>query len=388
MSDNQAIRELSEQRFTTPSLIYDCDRLASLAKVAADVRDSSGAKVLYAVKACIFPDVLQALSGSLTGFAVSSLFEARLVRKLLPNHPLHLTTPGLRDDEIDELADLCDFIAFNSETQLHRFGPRVNQYTSVGIRVNTGISYTQDSRYDPARQLSKLGVPLGSLTECLASSPVEVKGLHFHTNCDSEDLEELEDNVVALVDAGFGGSFDWVNFGGGYLLDSTPTLAPLKRSVKLVKSRLANNVYLEPGSGLVRSAGRLATNVIDLFNRDGVQIAVLDASVNHLPEVLEFDWQPDVAEATDDGEVEYLLVGSSCLAGDVFGRYRFNSPLAIGTTIAFLGVGAYAQVKSDRFNGINLPSVWVQSPDGVLERRQSHTYEDYLGYWVPDVYSY
>ncbi len=388
MNDHQAIRQLSEQRFSTPSLIYDCDRLASLAKVAASVQDSCGAKVLYAVKACVFPDVLDALAGSLTGFAVSSLFEARLVKKLHPNHSLHLTTPGLREDEIDELADLCDFIAFNSETQLHRFGLRVDQRISVGIRVNTRISYTQDPRYDPARRLSKLGVPLESLAETLASSPVEVKGLHFHTNCDSEDLGELEDNVTALVDDGLGGSFDWINFGGGYLFDSTPTLAPLKRSVKLAKRRLANDVFLEPGSGLVRSAGTLATRVIDSFQRDGVRIAVLDASVNHLPEVLEFDWQPEVLEAIEDGDVECLLVGSSCLAGDVFGRYRFNSPLVVGTAITFLEAGAYAQVKSNRFNGINLPSVWVKSPGGVLERRQSHTYEDYLGYWVSDVCLY
>ena len=372
-------------RVATPALIYDLGKLGTLAGVARSVRERFGARFLYSVKACAFSDVLGALGPSLDGFAVSSLFEARLVRDLCPDSPVHLTTPGLREDEIDELAEICSFVTFNSESQLYRFGSKVQRYASVGLRVNTEISNVRDRRYDPARRQSKLGVPLSSVPEVLGSAPVAVNGLHFHTNADSEDLRELEANVEALANVEVGRRrFDWVNFGGGYLYGEAATFEPLERAVALAKREIADEVLVEPGAGLVRAAGYLVSSVIDMIDRYGTQVAVLDTSVNHLPEVLEFGYQPEVQGSAPDGGYEYLLAGGSCLAGDVFGRYRFHTPLAIGSTVTFTEVGAYAQAKSHRFNGINLPSVWVACPSGSLEERQSHDYGIYLEHWMPD----
>ena len=383
--NSHSTAEVFCSRVTTPALVYDQRRLDTLANVARRVRDQCEAKVLYAVKACSFFPVLQALAPSLDGFAVSSLFEARLVRDLYPNSPLHLTTPGLRDDEIGELAELCSFVSFNSETQLRRFGPRIQGHTSVGLRVNTLISSVNDARYDPARHGSKLGVPLNLLPELLSSAPIPIQGLHFHTNADSEDLGQLEANVEALVGASAGlKRFTWVNFGGGYLLEDTSGYDPLVRAVALVKQHLGHEVFVEPGAGLVRAAGQLITRVIDMFERDGLQVAVLDTSVNHLPEVLEFDYQPEVESCVLRGNYEYLLAGSSCLAGDVFGKYHFDTPLTIGTMVTFMEAGAYAQAKSHRFNGINLPSVWITQPDGTLTKSQSPGYESYLQHWMPN----
>ena len=377
--------EFVNGKVATPALVYDLGRVGTLAGVASIVREQSGAKVLYAVKACAFSDVLQVLAPSLDGFAVSSLFEARLIHDMYPYSSLHFTTPGLRDDEIDEIAKMSNFVTFNSETQLHRYGPMVRHYASIGIRVNTQISHVRDRKYDPARRDSKLGVPLQSLTEVLASSPAEVAGLHFHTNADSEDLRELEANVEALVEAGTGTRrFDWVNFGGGYLFGDVTEFEPLERAVALAKRGLANEVFVEPGAGLVRSAGYLVASVIDIFERYGARVAVLDTSVNHLPEVLEFDYQPEVEGGTGYGAYEYLLAGGSCLAGDVFGRYKFDTPLTIGATVIFTEAGAYAQAKSHRFNGINLPSAWVITADGRLEERQTPDYNMYVKHWVPN----
>lgn len=382
---SQPKTEFVNGKVATPALVYDLGKVGTLAGVARHVREQCGARVLYAVKACAFSDVLQVLGSSLDGFAVSSLFEARLVRDLYPNSPVHLTTPGLRDDEIDELAEICSFVTFNSETQLRRFGPRIYRYTSIGLRVNTQISNIEDPRYDPARRHSKLGVPLRSAPEVLALAPVAVSGLHFHTNADSEDLRELEANVDALVEVMVSTKrFEWVNFGGGYLFAEAAPVEALERAVTVAKRDIANEVFVEPGAGLVRASGHLVSRVIDIFDRYGTPVVVLDTSVNHLPEVLEFGYRPEIEGSTADGSYEYLVAGGSCLAGDVFGKYRFDSPLTIGTTVTFTEAGAYAQAKSHRFNGINLPSVWVTSPDGRLEERQSNAYQTYLQHWVPN----
>ena len=370
---------------STPALVYDQGVLVELGDLAGHIREQYGVRVLYAVKACAFFDVLQMLAPSLDGFAVSSLFEARLMRDLYPGSPIHLTTPGLSEKEIEELAEICSYVTFNSETQLNIFGPRVQHNASIGLRVNTEISHVRDPRYDPARPHSKLGVPLRSLRQILASAPVEVSGLHFHTNADSENLTELEENVEALAGSVAGaGTFDWLNFGGGYLFGAIPVLSPLGRSVELARRYIANEVFIEPGAGLVRPAGNLIASVVDTFERCDIRVAILDTSVNHLPEVLEFGYQPGVKESTNDGSHEYVLAGGSCLAGDVFGRYRFDAPLELGTTITFEEAGAYAQAKSHRFNGINLPSVWIASPDGSLTARQSPDYKSYVQHWMPD----
>ena len=308
-----------------------------------------------------------------------------MVHDLHPESPVHLATPGLRDSEIDELAELCDFLIFNSETQLYHFGPRIHRYVSVRLRVNTHISNAKDVRYDPARRHSQLGVPLGSAPEVIASSPITLNGLHFHTNADSKNLIELEANVEALAESTNGvDRLDWVNFGGGYLFEEIPDLEPLQRSVTIANRDMANDVYVEPGAALVRPAGYLVASVLDVFERYGTQVAILDTSVNHLPEVLEFGYQPDVEGTTTDGDYEYLLAGTTCLAGDAFGKYRFDTPLSIGATVTFTEAGAYAQAKSHRFNGINLPSVWISSRGGDLKERQALGYKSYLEHWMPN----
>ena len=88
-------------------------------------------------------------------------------------------------------------------------------------------------------------------------------------------------------------TFKWVNLGRGYLLESAP-LEPLVEVVAQIEDHFGAQVYIEPGAGLVRAAGYLVGSVLDILGVDGGQIAVLDTTVNHMPEVLEFDYRPDV----------------------------------------------------------------------------------------------
>ena len=376
------------RRAATPALVYDDERLCTLAGVARQVRERTGTRVLYALKACAFHDVLRALAPALDGFAASSLFEARLARDLFPDSPIHLTTPGLRDDEVDELAEICSVLAFNSASQLHRWGGRVHRYASVGIRVNTLVSNIRDPRYDPARPDSKLGIPLAALPEVLASAPVPVHGLHFHTNADSEDLRELEANVEALAESARGiGRFKWVNFGGGYLFGNVSTLEPLERSVELAKHVLADEVFVEPGAGLVRDAGLLVASVVDLFgagwessrHSGHVRQPFARSARVRLP-------AGQLKALTPNGPFEYLLAGGSCLAGDVFGRYRFDTPLVCRVDCCpSRRRGRTPRPSPTALMESTLPSVWLTTPDGTLKERQSLDYESYLQQWRPNV---
>ena len=102
------------------------------------------------------------------------------------------------------------------------------------------------------------------------------------------------------------------------------------------------------------------SSVVDVFNRQGKNIAILDTTVNHLPEVFEYETSPEILNQTKTGH-NYILCGCTCLAGDVFGEYFFDKPLKTGDPIIFRDVGAYSYVKAHEFNGITKPDLIIES---------------------------
>ena len=136
-------------------------------------------------------------------------------------------------------------------------------------------------------------------------------------------------------------------------------------------------MLLEPGAALVREAGYLVATVRDLFESGGSQVAVLDTSVNHAPEVFEYQFAPEVVGHSPEHPHAYLLAGATCLAGDLFGEYRFAAPLRIGSRVLFLEMGAYTLVKAHMFNGVNLPNLYTVAESGEISLRRRFGYEDY-----------
>ena len=348
-------------------------------------RSKAGSRLLFAVKATTLSAVLRHLAPRIDGFAVSSLFEARLVHSLFPDKVIHFTSPGIRPNEVSELALLSEFISFNSKSQVERYSAKFGKTSSLGIRINTRISTVIDQRYDPCRPSSKLGIPMEEAAELLNSDNATIEGLHIHTNADSIDFGELLINVQALLEAlPRGLEIKWVNLGGGYLFEGVSP-APLAQAADLIRGRFGADVFIEPGAGLVRSAGFLVASVLDIFDVDGSHIVVLDTTVNHMPEVLEFNFEPDVQGHMDDGPFEYTLAGNTCLSGDVFGTYRFREPLGIGDRVVFEEAGAYTLAKAHRFNGVNLPEVGILGKDGRYRLRRNFTYPEFKNYWMTNV---
>ena len=170
--------------------------------------------------------------------------------------------------------------------------------------------------------------------------------------------------------------------GGGYCFDESENLSLFYGLVdELNHSYDFSEIIIEPGNFLVRDCGFLVSSVIDLFRRDGKYIAVLDTTVNHLPEVFEYQYEPDVLGDACSNKNEYILAGSSCLAGDVFGVYRFEDELELGSKVIFEKVGSYSLAKAHMFNGINLPDVYCLEDDIGLKRVKSFTLEHYMHYY-------
>jgi len=375
---------IKDQRLLTPALVFDENALVAQSRRLSTLASTAGARLLFALKSLAIASVLETIKLSVHGFACSSLFEATLARHIAGDNgrSVHLTTPGLRSDELDELAQLCDYISFNSLGQWERSRAVVGRKVSCGLRVNPQLSFVPDDRYNPCRTASKLGVPLETLAATVREHPRSldgIRGLHIHNNCDATALvpllattRRLHDAVPALMER-----LEWVNLGGGYLFSGDEDLASFTEAIRIARGAKGRTVFIEPGSAIAREAGRLISSVVDLFTSDGKTVAVLDTTVNHMPELFEYQCAPEVVGASEEGPFRYTLVGSSCLAGDLFGEHAFAGPLEVGSRIEFADAGTYAFVKAHMFNGINLPTIYTAKSNGELVMTRRFTYDDF-----------
>lgn len=371
----------------TPAFVYDERILLNDFKSIWERLDATPCSLLYALKACSVRGILDLISKRVSGFACSSLFESRLAREIISDGgSIHFTSPGLRPDDFYALNEVCDYISFNSLTQWTSFKNRALGKVQCGLRVNPQLSFIDDQRYDPCRKHSKLGVPLEELVRVQKEngSIIDgVQGLHIHSNCDSTNAVDLIETIThiekwlhPLLD-----SIEWINLGGGYLLGDADNHDDLSRRLEQLSTRYKVRIFMEPGSAIVRRSGSIVSTVLDIFTSDDKEVVILDTSINHMPEVFEYQFEPEVAEHIDNGRYRYILAGASCLSGDIFGQYSFNEPLKIGSRITFKEVGSYSLVKAHMFNGISLPSVYRYTSDGRLEMERQFSYEDFKSIW-------
>lgn len=362
---------------TTPAFVIDESEIVKNLTGLVDLKESSGCQVLYSIKALPLQSLIKLTAEYLDGLSVSSYFEARLAKEVVGDKgSIHITTPGLRENEFQQVSELCTHVSFNSISQYQRLYK--TGASSLGLRVNPKISFANDSRFDPCRPYSKLGVDINSINDF----PERIEGLHLHTVFSHTEFQPLE-KITSLLKEKLGkklADLKWLNLGGGYLYQQINNHQPFIELVKQLKAEYGVNVYIEPGKAIVGNAGYLITTVIDRFMSDGKMIAVLDTTVNHNPEVFEYQKKPVLIGQMEEG-IACTLVGSSCLAGDVFGEYQFDTIPKVGDRLAFSNVGAYSLTKASRFNGYNLPDIyWLDEKKKSVLVKQ-YTFQNYREQW-------
>ncbi len=367
---------------SSPAFVLDADAVIDVLAGLTSLREQCGVQVLYALKALPLSNVLELAKPYVDGFSVSSLFEARLAHEhLLGAGSIHLTTPGIKADEWQDIVRYSTHISFNSLTQYQGFSDKDTAGLSLGLRVNPKLSFLNDERFDPCRSHSKLGVSIDELWQ--AADFDRIKGLHIHNVFSATEYMPLL-NTIAKLRSYFGkdlAKLEWLNLGGGYLFERIKDHRPFVAAINKLKADYQLEVYIEPGKGVVGHAGHLVTTVIDSFVSDGKTIAILDTSVNHNPEVFEYQRQPLLHEHNTKGRYSAILAGCTCLAGDVFGEYRFDQPLKLGDKLVFKEVGAYSLIKANRFNGYQLPDIyWYQ--DKHLQQLKQDSYQEYRKQWL------
>ena len=371
------------QELKTPCYVIDEKKLRENLEILAGVQQRTGCKILLAQKAFSCFHEYPLIGKYLKGTTASGLFEARLGREEM-NLENHVFSPAYREEEMDEIAGLCDHIVFNSFGQLEKYAPRLKG-KSIGLRINPECSTQEDHAiYDPCAPGSRLGVTAKKFRENAERSPQLLEaldGLHFHTLCEqnSDDLER----TLAAVEEKFGQwlpRMKWLNMGGGHHITRADyDIDRLERCIRRMQERYGVEVYLEPGEAVALNAGYLATQVLDVVE-NGIQTLILDASAAcHMPDVLEMPYRPPLRDSGKPGEKPwtYRLSSYTCLAGDIIGDYSFDREIREGDRLYFEDMAIYSMVKNNTFNGIGLPDIAVMDENGDCRVIRSFGYEDF-----------
>ena len=367
----------------TPCFVVDLGLIRRNLAILDGVQRRTGAKILLAQKAFSMFGIYPLLATVLKGTCASSPHEARLGREFFPGE-VHAFAAAYSEQDLTELLAVCDHIVFNSFSQWKRFkalretaGKRVE----FGLRVNPEHSEADVAIYDPCAPGSRLGIRRCDFEgEDLSG----VSGLHFHTLCE-KNSDSLERTLKAFEEK-FGDlipRMKWINFGGGHHITRPDyDVDLLCRLITDFRKKYPVEVYLEPGEAVALNTGFLVGSVLDVV-RNGTEIAILDTSAAaHMPDVLEMPYRPNVIGAGKPGEKPfcYRFAGASCLAGDVIGDYSFDKPLSPGDKVVFTDMAHYTMVKTNTFNGLQLPSIATWDPETErLTTLREFGYQDFKG---------
>lgn len=385
--DPGAFAQFDLHSVPSPAFVVDEAAVRRNLAILADVRDRAGIKLLAALKAFSMWSLGGVVAEYLDGVCASGLYEARLGREEYQGadgsaREVATYCAGYKAEDLPEICALPDHIIFNSPGQHQRFRPildaaRAAGYSfDVGLRINPLHAEGEVAKYDPCQPHSRLGFPVDQLRPEHLDG---VSGLHFHTLCE-QDFEPLQRtwNALEPVIIPYFNRLKWLNFGGGHHI----TRADYQRDdlvsfLRDVKARTGLDLYLEPGEAVALDAGILVGEILDVID-NGMPVAITDISATcHMPDVIEAPYRPAMLNEAPDGPAT-RLGGPSCLAGDIIGDYRFGAVPLPGQRLAFLDQAHYSMVKTNTFNGVPLPSIWLwNSEQGELRAVRSFEYDEF-----------
>ena len=370
---------------STPCYVVDEGLLRDNLAVLASVKERTGCNILLALKCFAMFSLFPLIGQPLDGVCASSPHEARLGREEL-GREVHTFAAGYSEADIRELCKTTDHLVFNSFAQLRRFRPLVRELAAelgreieLGVRVNPEHSEGATPIYDPCSPGSRLGIRRADFD---ADDLDSVTGLHWHNLCE-QDADCLERTIAAVEKtwADVLPRMRYVNFGGGHHITRPGyKLDLLVDLINRFKEKWGVQVYLEPGEAVALNTGYLVATVLDVVRAD-IPVVIMDSAVPcHMPDVIEMPYRPIIAGSGEPGEKAWTcrVGGPSCLAGDVAGEFSFDRPLVAGDHLVFTDMAIYTMVKTNTFNGIQLPSIYRYEPHGKrMTLVRSFGYDDF-----------
>jgi carboxynorspermidine decarboxylase len=317
----------------------------------------------------------------LDGVCASGIYEARLGREEYGGE-VATYCAAYKPDDLAEILKISDHVIFNSPGQIARMKPVIDAARNngvnfdIGLRLNPLHAEGEVPKYDPSQPHSRLGFPIDQLR---AEHLEGVSGLHIHNLCEQDFLPlartwaAIESRVMPHV-----ARLKWLNFGGGHHVTRADyQIDDLVAFLQRIKAQSGLDLYIEPGEAMALDAGILVGEILDVID-NGMPVAITDISATcHMPDVIEAPYRPAMLHEEIEGPLT-RLGGPSCLAGDIIGDYRVPGGAEPGARIAFLDQAHYSMVKTNTFNGVPLPAIWLwNSETDQLTEIRAFSYEDF-----------
>lgn len=136
----------------TPCFVIDEGKLEENLKLLHQVEERTGAKILLAQKCFSCFSEYPLIGKYISGTTASGLYEARLGKEEMGLEN-HVYSPAYRPQDMEELAQICDHIIFNSEKQLRTYLPvlKASGTAKAGLR---------STRNAPRRKAMRFMIPV------------------------------------------------------------------------------------------------------------------------------------------------------------------------------------------------------------------------------------
>ncbi|PKP05178.1 MAG: hypothetical protein CVU11_01925 [Bacteroidetes bacterium HGW-Bacteroidetes-6] len=241
-----------------------------------------------------------------------------------------------------------------------------------GIRCNFDSEAIQNGRAGYfIGDKSRLGIDLSDLIDLDAKD--KIGGLHLYVGTDITDIEYLMKFYTTLTKwAVHFPNIQYLDLGGGFGVDSLhpfdferfgANVSDLMHSFSAIMNREIE-LILEPGRIVGAEAACFLAQVVDVKERAGRQIVVLNASLSQFPRPL---FYPDEAHHpvqifSPDGNPKPVLVqrkvgivGCSTYSRDVFAETVLAADVQPGDVVSFGNAGSYCASMFTEFLGFEKP---------------------------------
>jgi len=265
----------------------------------------------------------------------------------------------------------------------------------VLIRVTPGVETVTHDSIRTGQVDSKFGFGIvggdaaKAIERVLASSTLELVGLHAHIGSQIFDLAPYRKEIAALAELA-GPWCRTVNIGGGLGIAYTPAEEPPSITEAVTAQLAAVNehfpastrIMLEPGRSLTANAGITAYTVGTRKPIPGVRtyLAVDGGMSDNLrPMLYGARYHVVIADRAGAEPTETVTVaGMHCESGDIIARDVELPAPTVGDTLVTAATGAYGHSMANNYNGITRPPVIFCRAGEARTVVRRETYDDLL----------
>lgn len=350
----------------TPSYYYSTSRiLENIIRIQSELSFVAlNHQLLYAMKANRHPDIVRLIASETTcGIDACSPREVELAISCgFEPHRISVTSTAVSNHDWDtyrkypELLFNCDSIA--SIQRVAKGGYR----SQIGIRINPsiGVGYGSNKMLHYAgTKPTKFGIYLDHLAEARSlatNNGLKIVGLHMHAGSGfiqsglpnyRKALEFLSE-LVSQFD-----NLEYLNIGGGLGVplkaqDPALNLDDWAKTVMEVLGKHNLKIFVEPGDHIIKDAGILVSQVVEVEQKSTTVFAFVDAGFNIHPEPAFYDLPCEPVPVKQPNELSSNLTTIAGNINEALDIFNADHPITLKQNdfIAFINAGAYGASMS------------------------------------------